>query len=84
MSWDGVCEWDGADELLRQILINNAGILRDKSFKAMTDKEWDAIEQVHVKGAYACTKAAWPIMRKQKYGRIINVSTILASSPLLI
>lgn len=40
----------------------------------MTDKEWDIIHDVHVKGAYACTKAAWPIMRKQKFGRIINVS----------
>lgn len=57
------------------ILLNNAGILRDKSFKAMTDKEWDIIHEVHVKGAYACSKAAWPIMRKQKFGRIINVST---------
>ena len=39
----------------------------------MTDAEWSIIEQVHVKGAYACTKAAWPVMRKQKFGRIINV-----------
>jgi NAD(P)-dependent dehydrogenase (short-subunit alcohol dehydrogenase family) len=42
-------------------------------FKAMTDKEWDDIHEVHVKGAYHVTHAAWPIMRKQKYGRIINV-----------
>lgn len=39
----------------------------------MTDVEWDQIFDVHVKGAYTCSKAAWPIMRKQKYGRIINV-----------
>ncbi|BGP42398.1 hypothetical protein JCM10450v2_006492 [Rhodotorula kratochvilovae] len=57
------------------ILINNAGILRDKSFKSMTDKEWDLVQEVHVKGAYACTKAAWPIMRKQKFGRIINTAS---------
>lgn len=57
------------------ILINNAGILRDKSFASMSDKEWDQIHDVHVKGAYACSHAAWPIMRKQKYGRIIMVST---------
>ncbi|SCZ87443.1 BZ3500_MvSof-1268-A1-R1_Chr2-2g04909 [Microbotryum saponariae] len=56
------------------ILINNAGILRDKSFASMTDKEWDSIHDVHVRGAYACTKAAWPLMRKQKYGRIIMAS----------
>jgi len=58
-----------------QILINNAGLLRDKSFKAMTDAEWDLVHEVHVKGAYACSKAAWGPMRKQNFGRIINVST---------
>ncbi|KIK63149.1 hypothetical protein GYMLUDRAFT_41469 [Collybiopsis luxurians FD-317 M1] len=57
------------------ILINNAGILRDKGFKNMSDKEWDQIMDVHVKGAYSCTKAAWPIFRKQKFGRIINTTS---------
>ncbi|KAG6880125.1 hypothetical protein C0992_005832 [Termitomyces sp. T32_za158] len=57
------------------ILINNAGILRDKGFKNMTDKEWDQITEVHLKGAYACTKAAWPHFRKQKFGRIINTAS---------
>ncbi|KAK4055386.1 hypothetical protein OIO90_003224 [Microbotryomycetes sp. JL221] len=57
------------------ILINNAGILRDKSFASMSDKEWDQIHDVHVKGSYACTHAAWPIMRKQKYGRIIMTAS---------
>lgn len=51
------------------ILINNAGILRDKSFKRMTDTDWDLIHRVHVRGTYKCTKAAWDIMRKQNYGR---------------
>ncbi|KAJ3727929.1 peroxisomal hydratase-dehydrogenase-epimerase [Lentinula raphanica] len=57
------------------ILINNAGILRDKGFKNMSDKEWDQITEVHLKGAFACTKAAWPIFRKQKFGRIINTAS---------
>ncbi|PWZ02886.1 putative multifunctional beta-oxidation protein [Testicularia cyperi] len=57
------------------ILINNAGILRDKSFKSMTDKEWDQITAVHITGSYACAHAAWPHMRKQKYGRIINTAS---------
>ncbi|KAA1120815.1 hypothetical protein PGTUg99_021443 [Puccinia graminis f. sp. tritici] len=57
------------------ILINNAGVLRDKSFKSMTDQEWDVVQAVHVQGPYACTKAAWPIMRKQKFGRIINTAS---------
>ena len=74
------------------ILINNAGILRDKgwatpndplftvhfsssSFKNMSDKEWDQIVEVHLKGAFSCTKAAWPLFRKQKFGRVINTSS---------
>ncbi|KAF8899950.1 multifunctional beta-oxidation protein [Gymnopilus junonius] len=57
------------------ILINNAGILRDKGFKNMSDKEWDQITEVHLKGAFSCTKAAWPIFRKQKFGRVINTAS---------
>lgn len=40
----------------------------------MTEAEFDLVQEVHVKGAYSCSKAAWPIMRKQKYGRVIMVS----------
>ncbi|KAK7041719.1 hypothetical protein VNI00_009008 [Paramarasmius palmivorus] len=57
------------------ILINNAGFLRDKGFKNMTDKEWDQIMEVHVKGSFACAKAAWPHFRKQKFGRVINTAS---------
>jgi 3-hydroxyacyl-CoA dehydrogenase/3a,7a,12a-trihydroxy-5b-cholest-24-enoyl-CoA hydratase len=57
------------------IVINNAGILRDVSFIKMTDKDWDLIFAVHVKGAYSVTKAAWNIMREQGYGRIIMTSS---------
>jgi multifunctional beta-oxidation protein len=57
------------------ILLNNAGILRDVSFKNMTDEDWDLVIKVHVKGAYKCARAAWPHFRKQRYGRIINVSS---------
>jgi NAD(P)-dependent dehydrogenase (short-subunit alcohol dehydrogenase family) len=45
------------------------------SFKNMSDKEWDQIIEVHLKGAFACTKAAWPIFRKQKFGRVINTAS---------
>lgn len=41
----------------------------------MSDAEWDAIVAVHLKGAFACTKAAWPIFRKQKFGRVINTAS---------
>ncbi|KAL0261716.1 bifunctional hydroxyacyl-CoA dehydrogenase/enoyl-CoA hydratase fox2 [Diplodia seriata] len=57
------------------ILINNAGILRDVSFKNMKDADWDLINSVHVKGAYKCARAAWPHFRKQKYGRVINTAS---------
>jgi 3-hydroxyacyl-CoA dehydrogenase/3a,7a,12a-trihydroxy-5b-cholest-24-enoyl-CoA hydratase len=57
------------------IVINNAGILRDVSFQKMTDEDWDAIYRVHVLGAYKVTKAAWNHMRDAGYGRIIVTSS---------
>ncbi|PYH47190.1 putative peroxisomal multifunctional beta-oxidation protein (MFP) [Aspergillus saccharolyticus JOP 1030-1] len=57
------------------VLLNNAGILRDVSFKNMKDQDWDLINAVHTYGAYKCAKAAWPHFRKQKYGRIINTAS---------
>ncbi|XP_078044270.1 peroxisomal multifunctional enzyme type 2 [Augochlora pura] len=53
------------------IVVNNAGILRDKSFAKMTDADWDIIQDVHLKGAYRTTHAAWPYFMKQNYGRVI-------------
>lgn len=53
------------------ILINNAGILRDISFHKMTEDDWDQIYNVHVKGAFKVTHAAWPHMREQEYGRVV-------------
>lgn len=57
------------------VVVNNAGILRDKSFQKMTDEDWDLIYRVHVKGSYAVTHAAWPHMREQQYGRIIMTAS---------
>lgn len=57
------------------ILINNAGILRDKSFVKMSEQDWDLIHAVHLKGAFKTTHAAWETFRKQKYGRIIMTSS---------
>lgn len=57
------------------ILINNAGILRDKSFTKMTEQDWDLIQAVHLKGAFKTTHAAWETFRKQKYGRIVMTSS---------
>lgn len=57
------------------IVVNNAGILRDKSFKNMTDEDWDLINAVHVKGSYFVTKAAWPHMLERKWGRVIMTAS---------
>jgi multifunctional beta-oxidation protein len=54
------------------IVINNAGILRDKSFIKMTDDDWDLVQKVHVYGAFRVTKAAWDHFQKQKYGRYVS------------
>ncbi|HWL84259.1 MAG TPA: SDR family NAD(P)-dependent oxidoreductase, partial [Polyangiaceae bacterium] len=53
------------------IVMNNAGILRDVSFAKMTEEDWDLIYRVHVLGAYRVTHAAWPHLRDQGYGRVI-------------
>lgn len=41
-------------------------LLGDKSFKNMSDQDWDLVIAVHLKGAYSCTKACWPLFRQQK------------------
>jgi (3R)-3-hydroxyacyl-CoA dehydrogenase / 3a,7a,12a-trihydroxy-5b-cholest-24-enoyl-CoA hydratase / enoyl-CoA hydratase 2 len=53
------------------IVVNNAGILRDVSFAKMTAEDWDLIYRVHVLGAFRVTQAAWPHLRDQGYGRVI-------------
>ena len=57
------------------VVVNNAGILRDSSFAKMSDEDWDLIYRVHARGAYKVIKAAWPIMLEQGYGRIINTAS---------
>lgn len=58
------------------ILINNAGILRDRTLLKMTEEEWDAVIQVHLKGTFACLQAAARAMKEQgQGGRIINTSS---------
>ena len=57
------------------IVVNNAGILRDKSFANMTPELWDPVVEVHLRGAYCVTRAAWPHLREQNYGRIVSTSS---------
>ena len=57
------------------ILINNAGILRDKSFAKMELDDFRLVLDVHLMGAVNCTKAVWPLMAEQKYGRIVMTTS---------
>jgi NAD(P)-dependent dehydrogenase (short-subunit alcohol dehydrogenase family) len=57
------------------ILINNAGILRDKSFTKMEMADFDLVVQVHLIGSANCTKAVWDLMREQNYGRILMTAS---------
>jgi len=67
---DAINQWGRVD-----ILINNAGILRDKSFSKVTTEDFQAVVNVHLWGTVFCTKAAWPHMLKQNYGRIIMTTS---------
>jgi len=57
------------------IVINNAGILRDVSFAKMSQSDWDLIMRVHLNGTKSVTHAAWPIMREKGYGRIVMTTS---------
>lgn len=57
------------------VIVNNAGILRDKSFQNMDDNLFNSVLNVHLRGTYKISKAAWPYMLKQKYGRIVNTTS---------
>jgi NAD(P)-dependent dehydrogenase (short-subunit alcohol dehydrogenase family) len=57
------------------ILVNNAGILRDKSFKKMEVADAKIVLDVHLMGSFICTKAVWPIMSEQNYGRIVMTTS---------
>jgi 3-oxoacyl-[acyl-carrier protein] reductase len=59
------------------ILVNNAGITRDGLLLRMKDEDWDAVLNVNLKGAFLCTRAAAKVMSKQRYGRIINISSVV-------
>lgn len=59
------------------ILVNNAGITRDGMLLRMKDEDWDAVLNVNLKGAFLCTRAASKVMSKQRYGRIINIASIV-------
>ena len=58
------------------ILVNNAGVTSDAQLSKMTQKEWDRVIDVNLKGVFNCTQAVVPIMLAQGYGKIINASSV--------
>jgi NAD(P)-dependent dehydrogenase (short-subunit alcohol dehydrogenase family) len=84
-NYDSVTTVEGGENIINtcvdsfgriDILVNNAGILRDRMIFNMTEEQWDAVIAVHLKGHFACTKPASVLMRQQRYGRIVNFSSI--------
>lgn len=82
---DSVSDREGAKRIVEtavnefgtvDILINNAGILRDKSFKKMSLDEWDIVINVHLNGSAYVSWYAWPIMYEKNYGRILFTSSV--------
>src|SRR6266700_3244752 len=82
-----VAKFDDATEMVEQvvstfgridILVNVAGILRDRMIFNMTEAEWDAVIAVHLKGTFNCTRAASIRMREQQGGRIVSMSSVSA------
>ncbi len=83
-NYDSVAEWEGAQNIIKtaidnygkvDILINNAGILRDKSMMKMEIEDFNTVLAVHLDGTFLCTKAALPHMRENNYGRIVSTSS---------
>ena len=83
-NYDTVATMEGGERIIKtaidsfgrlDILINNAGVLRDRMIFNMTEEEWDTVIDVHLKGHFTCTKFACIIFRQQRSGRIINTSS---------
>ncbi len=58
------------------ILVNNAGITRDTLIMMMSEEDWDIVQAINLKGTFNCSKAAVRYMMRQKYGRIINITSV--------
>lgn len=88
-NYDSVATPEGAQRLIDtavksfgrvDALINNAGILRDKSFAKMALEDFEAVLRIHLLGSTYCTKAAWPLMIEQKYGRVVMTTSVAGTS----
>lgn len=83
-SYDGVDGWEGAQRIVGaakeafgklDIVVNNAGILRDVSLLKMTEDDWHKVISVHLSGTFFVSKAAFPLLRENGYGRIVNTTS---------
>jgi 3-oxoacyl-[acyl-carrier protein] reductase len=83
---DDVADWAGAQRLVDtaveqfgrlDVLVNNAGITRDTLIMRMKDEDWDAVVTTNLKSAYLCSKAAVRPMMRQRYGRIVNMTSVV-------
>jgi NAD(P)-dependent dehydrogenase (short-subunit alcohol dehydrogenase family) len=83
-SYDNVATKEGGEGIVQtaldafgavHVVMNNAGILRDVTFHKMDESQWDAVLKVHLYGTYHVTRAAWPHLRAQSYGRVLVTSS---------
>jgi NAD(P)-dependent dehydrogenase (short-subunit alcohol dehydrogenase family) len=83
-NYDGVHTWEGGEAIVQSaldafgkldIVINNAGILRDTSFAKLDEAALDMVLKVHLYGGFHVARAAWPHLREQGYGRVINTTS---------
>ncbi len=83
-NYDSVATKEGGENIVKtavdaygkvDILINNAGILRDKSIMKMTEEEWDLVIAVHLKGTFCVSQPAFAVMKANGYGRVVNTTS---------
>ncbi len=79
-NFDSVASYDGGFNMVKtaidtwgrlDVVVCNAGILRDVAFHNMSEDDWDKVFAVHIKGSFTVLRAAWPVFRQQSYGRVV-------------
>jgi NAD(P)-dependent dehydrogenase (short-subunit alcohol dehydrogenase family) len=83
-NYDSVTDFDGAGHIVQtaldsfgrlDVLVNNAGIVRDRTLVKMSEEDFDAVVGVHLKGTFNCARHAAPVMKDAGYGRIVNITS---------